>query len=120
LGIHVGFWLLVEANFDKLMTSLKGKMIAWDNCILSLVSRILIANQVLLSSMWYMVPCWNPNPRMCNQVKGVVRNFIWGSKVSKTWAKVKWDSLMLPLSCGDLGIIDPKVQSEALLTKLLI
>jgi hypothetical protein len=26
----------VEANFDKLMVSLKGKMITWGNCNLSL------------------------------------------------------------------------------------
>ncbi len=44
LGIQVGFRLPVEANFDKLMTSLKGKMIAWGNCNLSLVGRILVAN----------------------------------------------------------------------------
>jgi hypothetical protein len=47
----------MEANFDKLMISLKGKMIAWGNCNLSFVSKILIANQVLLSSMWYMATC---------------------------------------------------------------
>jgi hypothetical protein len=84
LGIQVDFWLLADANFDKLMTSLKGKMIAWGNCNLSLACKILVANQVLLSSMWYMVACWNPNPGMCNQIKGVVWNFLWGGKTSKT------------------------------------
>jgi hypothetical protein len=34
----------MEPNFDKLMISLKGKMIAWGNCNLSLIGRILIAN----------------------------------------------------------------------------
>jgi hypothetical protein len=72
LGIQVGFWLLEEANYDKLMTSLKGKMIAWGSCYLSLASKILIANQVLFSSMWYVAACWNPNLRMCNKVRGVV------------------------------------------------
>jgi hypothetical protein len=114
LGIQVGFRLPVEANFDKLMISLKGKMIAWGNCNLSLAGRILIANQVLLSSMWYMAAYWNPNPKMCNQIKGVIRNFIWGGKAIKTRAKVKWDSLTLPSSSGGLGIIDPKVQTKAL------
>jgi len=70
--------------------------------------------------MWYLAACWNPNLRMCNQIRGVVPNFIWGGKVSNTRAKVKWDSLTLPLSNGGLGIIDPKAQSEALLAKLLV
>ncbi len=51
MGIQVGFRLPVEANFDKLMTSFKGKMIAWGNCNLSLAGRILVANQILLSSI---------------------------------------------------------------------
>jgi hypothetical protein len=120
LGIQIGFWLPIDANFEKLMFNLKGKMITWGKCNLSLASRILVANQVLLSSMWYLAACWNPNMRMCNQIRGVVRNFIWGGKVSNTRAKVKWDSLTLPLFSGGLGIIDPKAQSEALLAKLLV
>ncbi len=43
-----------------------------------------------------------------------------GGKASNTRAKVKWDSLTLPLFSNDLRIIDPKAQSEALLAKLLV
>lgn len=43
-----------------------------------------------------------------------------GGKASNTRAKVKWDSITLPLSNGGLGIINPKTQLEALLTKLLV
>jgi hypothetical protein len=120
LGIQIGFRLPMKANFEKLMFTLKRKMIAWGKCNFFLTCRILIANQILFSSMWYLVACWNPNPRMCNLIRGVVRNFIWGGKVSNTWAKVKWDSFTLPLSSSGLGIIDPKAQSEALLAKLLV
>ncbi len=44
LGIQVGFRLAVEANFDKIKTFLKGKLIAQGNCNFSLVGRILVAN----------------------------------------------------------------------------
>jgi hypothetical protein len=43
-----------------------------------------------------------------------------GGKTSNTWAKVKWDSLTLPLSNGGLGIIDPKAQFETFFPKLLV
>jgi hypothetical protein len=66
LCIQIGFRLPTEANFEKLMLALKGKMITWGKCNLFLVGRILVANQVLFSSMWYLAACWNPNPRMCN------------------------------------------------------
>jgi hypothetical protein len=120
LGIQVGFHLPVEANFDKMMVALKSKLINWSHSCLSLAGRILVANQVLLASMWYLAACWNPNLRMCAQVKGVVRNFIWSGKEAPTRAKVKWDTLMLPTAQGELGIIDPKTQSKALLAKLLV
>jgi hypothetical protein len=120
LSIQIGFRLPTEANFEKLMLALKGKMIAWGNCNFSLIGKILVANQALISSMWYLATCWNPNSRMCNQMKGMVRNFIWGGKASNTRAKVKWDSLILSLFSGGLGIIDPKAQSEALFAKLLV
>jgi hypothetical protein len=117
---HPNRQLPIKANFEKLMLILKGKMITWGKCNLSLVNRILVANQILLSSMWYLVACWNRNSKMCNQIRGVVRNFIWGGKAFNTRAKVKWDFLTLPLSSGSLKIINPKAQSEALLAKLLM
>jgi hypothetical protein len=57
---------------------------------------------------------------MCSQVRGVIRNFIWGGKAAPTRAKVKCDTLTLPIAKGGLGIIDPKSQSEALLANLLV
>ncbi len=120
LGVQVGFHLPTEANFNKMLSALKGKLICWSHNNLSLAGRVLIANQVLLASTWYLAACWNPNPSMCNQVRGVVRNFIWGGKVALTRAKVKWDTLTLPITKGGLGIIDPKSQSEALFAKFLV
>jgi hypothetical protein len=100
LGVQVGFRLPTEANFDKMMAALKGKLISWSHSNLSLAGKILVANQVLLASMWYLAACWNPNPKMCSQVRGVVRSFIWGGKATPTQAKVKWDTLTLPIAKG--------------------
>ncbi len=88
--------------------------------MLSLVGTVLVANQILLASIWYLATCWNPNSKMCCQVRGVIRNFIWGSKDAPTRAKVKWDTLAFPTAQGGLGVTDPKSQSEVLLAKLLV
>jgi hypothetical protein len=98
LGIQVGFHLPPEANFDKMLSAFKGKLINWSTCRLSLAGRILVANQVLLASMWYLAAAWNPNPKMCCQVRGVVRNFIWSEKATNARTKVKWETLVLPTS----------------------
>jgi hypothetical protein len=44
LGVQVGFRLPKEANFDKMMVALKGKLINWGHSNLSLAGRILVAN----------------------------------------------------------------------------
>jgi hypothetical protein len=102
------------------MVALKSKLIAWSHNLLSLAGRILVANQVLLASMWYLAACWNPNLRMTTQIRGVRRNFISTGKDAPACAKVKWETLILPAAQGGLGIIDLKAQSEALLAKLMI
>jgi hypothetical protein len=84
LGIQVGFRLPTKANFDALMVNLKAKLIGWSHSSLSLAGRVLVSNQVLLASLWYIASCWNPNPIMCNQVRGIIRNFIWGEGCPRT------------------------------------
>ncbi len=51
LGIQIGLRLPTEVNFDSMMLNLKAKLISWSHSSLSLASRILVANQVLLASL---------------------------------------------------------------------
>jgi hypothetical protein len=103
-----------------MMLAFKGKLINWSSNKLSLAGKIPVANQVLLASIWYLATCWNLDPKMCSQVRGLIKNFIWGHKEAPTRAKVRWDTVALPTSQGGLGVTDPKAQSEALLAKLFI
>ena len=54
-------------------------------------------------------------------MQSLIRNFLWGAKQgSLTIAKVAWNVLIQPKSNGGLGLIDPLMQSRALLTKFVI
>ncbi len=96
LGIQVGFHLPPKTNLSKMVTALKGKQINWSTCRLSLAGRILVANQVLLASMWYMAAAWNPNLAMCSQIWGIVRNFIWSGKAPTPGQKSNGKPLSFP------------------------
>jgi hypothetical protein len=89
LGIQIGFRLPTKTNFDKLIFSLKGKLITWGHDNLSLAGRILVANHVLLALMWYLAACWDLNLCMCSQICGVVRNFIWGGQSNQHQSQSK-------------------------------
>jgi hypothetical protein len=107
LWIQVGFHLPPEVNFDSMMLALKSKLIIWSNNALSLAGRILVANQVLLALIWYLAACWNLDPKMNSQVRGLIRNFIWGGKEAPTRAKVRWETLAVPIAHGGLGSPTP-------------
>ncbi len=77
LGILVGHHLSTQANFDKLMRTIKGKLINWTASRLSIAKWVLVVNQVFLATMWYTTTCWNPTFTMSAQPKALVHNFIW-------------------------------------------
>jgi hypothetical protein len=57
LGLQIDYHLPIEANFDKIMLSLKSKLINWWNKKVSLVSKVLVVNQIVLVSIWYITAC---------------------------------------------------------------
>ena len=57
LGCHVGINMRKEGLLAPLMLSLRKNLLIWDTTELSVASRAMIANQVLLSSMYNVVYC---------------------------------------------------------------
>ena len=55
------------------------------------------------------------------KVQRLIRNFIWGNNASNnSVAKVAWTVLIQPKRKGGLGLIDPFMQSKALLSKHVV
>ena len=93
----------------------------WSIARLSLAGRVVVANQVLLATMWYITSCWIFSRSCISQVQRLIRNFLWsGGDGSPTRAKVAWSVITLPTSRGGLGLIDPACQSRALLGKFVV
>lgn len=59
---------------------------------------------------------------MIAQLRRLVRNFLWSGTdgTRDTRARVRWQTVILPCEEGGLGIIDPEIQSRALISKLLV
>ena len=75
---------------------------------LSLAGRIIVANHVLLSTMWHTVSVWMFDKHVIRIVKACIRGFLWvGNRKDNVAAKVSWSTLILPKSKGGLGLIDP-------------
>jgi hypothetical protein len=67
----------------------KGKLIVWMSKKLSLATRILVANQVILAFVWYVASCINLSLSIVKKVKSLIMNFVWSGQTNgKARAKV--------------------------------
>ncbi|MCO5612219.1 hypothetical protein L7F22_066482 [Adiantum nelumboides] len=117
-ALEVGQDVTPEQQFSPVMQSMRRKLCYWSSQHLSLASRALVANQVLLASAWYVAFMLNIARRGHAAVETVdqelpIRGF-------STRARARWSTVIMPTSQGGLGIIDPQMESRALLTKLIV
>ncbi len=121
LGCQVGINILPELQISPVLHSIRKKLMYWSTKQLSLAGRIVIVNQVLLSSMWYITSCWIFVKSAISQIQRLIRNFLWsGGDGTWTRSKVAWSTITQPRARGGLSVIDPEQQSKALLVKLMV
>ena len=121
LGCRVGLGLTTEDMIAPLLLRLRNKLIYWNKEKLSLAGRVVVANSVLLSSIWYIASTWLFSRSIMLKVQRLVRNFIWGNTITEhPIAKVAWSVLIQSKQQGGLGLIDPFMQSKALIAKHVV
>ena len=121
LGCRVGLGLNAEDMIAPLLLRLRNKLIYWNKEKLSLAGRVVVANSVLLSSIWYIASTWLFSRSIMLKVQRLIRNFIWGNTTGdNSVAKVAWSVLIQSKKKGGLGLIDPFMQSKALITKHVV
>jgi hypothetical protein len=98
------------------------KFLHWSSKQLSFPSKIVVANQVLLATIWYTGLVWIFSRFSMLQIQWIVRNFLsFGNDVTTTCrAKFTWWFITLPRSKGGLRWIAPWKQSQALILKFMI
>ena len=121
LGFPMEYNLPTEEVTNKITHQITKALTTWSNHTLSLAGQIMVANQVVLASIWYLSSCANITAATFRQTRGLIRNFVWGAKPSnKTSAKISWNVVIQPLVESGVKIIDPTLQASALLTKILV
>lgn len=104
------------------LRSIRKELAHWPACHLSLAGRALVVNQVLLATAWYIASCWMLHPGVISRLWCLVRNYRWAGSdgTHDTRARIAWHTCILPREEGGLGIIDPEMQSKALISKCII
>ena len=121
LGYPFGLKIPQKEKDGKMLSQIRKHLLKWSAHPLSLAGRIMISNQVILSSIWYFASCTDYTGKALKTAKATVRNYIWsGKRESCARAKVKWDTAVLPIVRGGVKILDPQWQASALLIKQLL
>lgn len=86
----------------------------------SLVTRVCIANQLIMFVLWYMTKLWTGEIAQLKELDKQVMNFIWSSMVDHVESRVDYGTLFKPKEEGDLGLVSIKGQTFSLATKVVL
>lgn len=90
LGFHIGIGISPAQQFDPVLGSIRRKVCHWSSSHLSLASRALIVNQVLLATAWCITSCWMLHSGVAAQLRRLVWNFLWAGSNGSPDTRVKW------------------------------
>ena len=121
LGYPFGLNIAQKDKDCKMLNQIRKHLLRWSGSKLSLAGRIMVSNQVVLSSIWYLASCTDLSGQSLKLARAMVRNYIWsGKQEARTRARVKWATAVLPIVRGGVKILDPQWQASALMVKLLM
>lgn len=80
LGYPFGLNISQKDKDGKMLGQLRKHLSKWANKPLSLAGRIMIANQVVLSSIWYVAFCTDYTSKALKIARATIQNYIWSGK----------------------------------------
>ena len=90
LGYPFGIDISQKDKDAKMLNQIRKHLIRWSPNKLSLADRIMVCNQVVLSSIWYLASCMDFSGKTLKLARAAVRNYMWSGKLdSKARARVK-------------------------------
>jgi hypothetical protein len=84
LGFPVGYQMKQKDKNDKILQQIRSKLSIWTNKKLSMAARVLVTNQVVLASIWYIASCADISKVVLHKARTLVCNFVWGGDANKT------------------------------------
>lgn len=87
---------------------------------INLIARILIVNQVLYASLWYILALWVGDAKDLKHIDKIILNFLWAGQAQSACHRVNRATLLRPKLKGGLGLIDLFGHVAALAAKVIL
>ena len=87
----------------------------------SLVGRVVICNQMFLSTLWFFIPVWGGSNKILKSIRGTIRNHLWlgNEQLIRIWVSWK-ECCMKKKKNGGLGLVDSEAAKTNLLCKWVV
>ena len=120
LGTPFGLNLNVHDVDQFLHNKISRKLDYWSTMNLSLAGRVVICNQVLLSTLWFFTTVWGGSNKILRKIRGAIRNYLWSGKEQLTRTRVSWRECCMKKKDGGLGLVDPELAKIGLMCKWIV
>ena len=117
LGTPFGLILDIKDIDQFFYNKIAKKLVYYGSMKLSLAGKIVICNQVLLSTLWFFITVWGVSNKVLRKIRGDIRNYMWSGKKQLTRTRVSWQECCLKKKYGGLGLVDPEEAKTSLLAK---
>jgi hypothetical protein len=114
LGFFFTRGLTTDVMFESLVEKLQHRLTKWSTFPLTLQGKVVVANHLILSGLWYVLTLNTLHPKRLHQLQAMVVSFIWGGRQQCGRHRVSKDILLLLRSQGGLGLLDLTQQAHAL------
>uniref|UniRef100_A0A669D6D2 Reverse transcriptase domain-containing protein n=1 Tax=Oreochromis niloticus TaxID=8128 RepID=A0A669D6D2_ORENI len=103
LGVYLGSDDLVKQNWEGVREKVEAKLSKWNRLLpyLSYRGRVLVANNLVASSLWHRLLVLVPPPGLLEEVQRLLVKFVWSGQ---HWLRAA--GLYLPVAEGGQGLID--------------
>ncbi|GBG78681.1 hypothetical protein CBR_g27904 [Chara braunii] len=122
-------WVLLPAaltngeQMEGLLAEAMRKMHRWAKGTgLGVIGRIIIANNAVSSTLWYVAPLSAPDNGALREYKSAIRRYMWKNDpyAPQLIYRVRWEKLIQPRALGGLGMLDPHLEATALQMRIVI
>lgn len=117
----LGIWFLREDtlqnrylwNFKPKLQKIRSVCASWMLCDISLKGKVTVVNSLLISTLQFPSSVTYTPPQVFDEYRRLITEFVWSGKKPK----VSYNSLVLPVSQGGLGLADYPARVEASLVQ---
>lgn len=115
LGFPIAQSVSASRMVEIILEKLDNKLAKFESFHLSLPARIIVANSIILGSIWYLITLWAGDLSFLNQIQSRIDRFIWAGR-----PRVRRATVTNPKAMGGLGLLSVMDHFNAMIGNLML